>query len=302
VIHPAFSEVAGYIRRYESGWVIPHDDPQALREVVLGILADPEDARRRGERARRLAAEIFAWDKTTGPLGGFVRRPRMRHERTEHPEAARAAVTGDQQVARQHDAHTGPPEGYLITDTWNRRLPEKLDRVYGKRRSKSAQIAARSRGFLKALPTALVGRRARAVDGQMRSALSELVAGRSHGQRFLCPRNGLSGIEVLPATFGRANTCRLVLHIRTNPGAAADIHSLDLPTHEMKDGQPLAFRFPPMPDSANRWLYFVADSPDGVSGDAISMYAAPYAEHLQAQRYEDGLPADGVLVMTLEFN
>jgi GT2 family glycosyltransferase/glycosyltransferase involved in cell wall biosynthesis len=302
VIHPAFSEVAGHIRRYEAGWVVAHDDSDALREVVLSILAHPEEARRRGANAQRLASEVFAWDKTTGPLARFVRRPTMRHERAENARLDQAGTAGGGPATGHRPTRTGAPGGYLIADTWNKKLPEKLDRVYGKRRSLPAQVASRSRGFLRSLAPALVGRRARAVDGQMRAALPELVAGHSHGQRFLCPRNGLSGIVLAPATFGRTNTCRLVLHIRTNPGAQADIHSVDLPAHEMKDGQPLAFRFMPIPDSAGRWFYFVADSPDGVPGDAISLYAAPYAEDLQAQRYEDGLPADGALVMALEFN
>jgi hypothetical protein len=70
----------------------------------------------------------------------------------------------------------------------------------------------------------------------------------------------------------------------------------------MKDGQTVAFRFPPIPDSAGRWFYFVADSPDAVPGDAVSLYAISRAQDLQAQRYEDGLPSEGSLVMRLEFN
>ena len=64
----------------------------------------------------------------------------------------------------------------------------------------------------------------------------------------------------------------------------------------------MAFRFPPIPDSGMRWFYFVADSPDAVPGDAISLYATARAEDMHAQRYEDGLPAQGSLVMSLEYN
>ena len=56
VIHAAFSEVADYIRDWEAGWIVPHDDAEALREVVTGILSNPDEARRRGENAQRLAA------------------------------------------------------------------------------------------------------------------------------------------------------------------------------------------------------------------------------------------------------
>ena len=63
VIHAAFSEVADYIREWEAGWVVPHDDPEALHRVVLSILANPEEAQRRGENAQRLARERFSWDR-----------------------------------------------------------------------------------------------------------------------------------------------------------------------------------------------------------------------------------------------
>src|SRR5205823_12218452 len=167
----------------------------------------------------------------------------------------------------------------------------------------AAQLGARSMGLIRSFAPAK-GTRSRpvAVNGQMRYALPELIAGHSQGQRFFSPHNGLSGIEVAVSTMGRRNTSRLVLHLGTNPGRSSDIHSLNLPTHDLKEGQTVAFRFPPIPDSGMRWFYFVADSPDAVPGDAISLYATARAEDMHAQRYEDGLPAQGSLVMSLEYN
>ena len=65
----------------------------------------------------------------------------------------------------------------------------------------------------------------------------------------------------------------------------------------------LAFRFTPIPDSANRWFYFVAESPDGAPGDAVTLWATlrPSAG-ANGQRYEDGLPAQGSLVLGFAFN
>jgi hypothetical protein len=157
-------------------------------------------------------------------------------------------------------------------------------------------------GLLRSLVPVPGSGRPHAVNGQIRYALPELLGGHSLGLRFLSPHNGLSGISVVVATQGRRNTPRLVLHIRTNPGSPSDLHSIEIPVHDLKDGQAIAFRFPPLPDSANRWFYFVADSPDGVPGDAVSMYATPRDEKLVAQRYEDGVPAEGSLVVALEFN
>ena len=46
----------------------------------------------------------------------------------------------------------------------------------------------------------------------------------------------------------------------------------------------------------------MAESPDGAPGDAVSLWATPGAGDRRAQRYEDGLPSGGELVMSLEFN
>jgi GT2 family glycosyltransferase len=290
VIHPAFSEVSSYILAYEAGWVVPHDDPAALREVILSILANPDEARRRGENAQRLAADLFSWDKTITPLAAFVHRPYIRPDRAALPDLDDRPT----HKATSHAATSANPEGYLVTDSWDRKLPARLATVHASRRRLSAQVTARSRGLLRAFaPTRISPRR---------YPLTELVAGHSQGQRFLSKQNGLSGIVVVPALFGRSNTSRLVLHIRTNPGASSDLHSLNLPAHNLKEGQALAFRFPPIPDSANRWFYFIADSPDGVPGDAVTLYATNQPEGIAAQRYEDGLPTEGALVMSLEYN
>jgi hypothetical protein len=133
-------------------------------------------------------------------------------------------------------------------------------------------------------------------------ALPELVEGRSHGQRFLCPRDGLSGIRVEVGTFGRRNTSELVLHLRTHPGAPHDLYALRVAAHKLRDGETLTMRFPPIRPSANRWLYFVAESPDGVPGDSVTLWATTRAGGIRGQRYEDGLPAEGALLMTLEFD
>lgn len=317
VIHPAFSEVAAHIREYEAGWIAPHDDQQALRDIVISILDNPDEARRRGENAQRLARERFTWDKTVEKLAEFVRQPYMRNERRGLPQkekiaaavaavVAAAVASGDTPQTAMPVApvvRSGPPTGYVITDSWDRKLPPNLEHIYGKRRSIAAQIGARSTGLLRALAPIRGSKvRPQAVNGQMRYALPELIAGHSQGQRFFSPHNGLSGIDVIISTRQRRNTSRLVLHIRTNPGGSADTYSLNIPTHKLKDGQTVAFRFPPIPDSAGRWFYFVADSPDAVPGDAISLYATHYPEDARAQRYEDGLPAEGSLVMALEFN
>ncbi len=291
VIHASYSEVARHIQEYEAGWVVSHDNPHALREVVLSILDDPNEAARRGHNAQRLVRDRFSWDRTIQALDRFVREPHIRGERAARPPRPSMPVR---------------PQGYVIPVGQNGKdgrwipSPEKL-RV--KRQGIVSQVAARSAELLRSLAP-VKGSRARPVlvGGQKRFALPELTAGHSHGQRFLCPHPGLSGIRVAVNTFGRRNTSRLVLHLRASPAARSDLYTLEVPAHTLRDGDMLAFRFPPMADSEGRWLYFVAESPDGVPGDAVSLWATTQAGPTPARRYEDGLPAGGFLVMELEFD
>jgi GT2 family glycosyltransferase len=298
VIHGAYSEVAEHIREYEAGWVVEHDDLDALREVVISVLANPSEAERRGRNAQRLAFERFNWNKTVEPLAKFVRSPHMRPRRREaaRPQELTAAA------ATQRVGYSGPPAGFVVEHTWNKALPAKLQQVHARRREPLAQARARARDLLGALRLLSSGPIAVRVNGSGTNALSDIIVGRSHGQRFFSAHNGLSGVRVRVAVRGKASTSRLVLHLRAYPGAPQDIYSVDIPTYRLRDGQTVVLRFPPLEDSAGRWYYFSAESPDAVPGDAVSLYASTGPEGVRGQRYEDGLPAPGALQMKLEFN
>lgn len=43
----------------ETGWLVPPEDPAALTDALAAVLADPEEARRRGAAGRRRAAELY---------------------------------------------------------------------------------------------------------------------------------------------------------------------------------------------------------------------------------------------------
>jgi glycosyltransferase involved in cell wall biosynthesis len=59
----------------ETGWLVPPEDPEALASVLAGVLADPGEARRRGEAGRRRVAERYrpamaaaAWRAAVGSV------------------------------------------------------------------------------------------------------------------------------------------------------------------------------------------------------------------------------------------
>jgi GT2 family glycosyltransferase/glycosyltransferase involved in cell wall biosynthesis len=294
VIHAAFSEVAGVIREHEAGWIVRHDDPDGLRAIVASILADPSEARRRGENAARLARERFTWDLTVDALDRFVRDPYIRSARM-----SRTARRDEHSTLRDPSRYVtaggiAPHVDGLVPS--QPQAARKLQTVHDRRRTVPAQVRARANEVLRSVKGAVSAPLA----GQVQ--LPELVAGHSLGQRFYVAETGLSGVRVQVETFGRRNTSRLFLRLRDNPGASVDLFHIEIPTHNLTQGQLLALRFPPIPDSAGRAFYFVAESPDGVPGDAISLRGSARSGDLRAQRYDDGIPASGYLVMSLEYN
>ncbi|HUP28010.1 MAG TPA: hypothetical protein VM409_06215, partial [Chloroflexia bacterium] len=66
--------------------------------------------------------------------------------------------------------------------------------------------------------------------------------------------------------------------------------------------QAVLFSFPIIVDSWNKWFYIMAECPGGVPGDAVTLLATKSRGALQGQRYEDGLPAGGSLLIGLEFS
>lgn len=79
VMYNNYSELSGYISRYEAGWVVSPEDEAGFKSIVEEILARPEEVGRRGQNAQRLVRDHFTWDKTIGPLASFCRGPGFRH-------------------------------------------------------------------------------------------------------------------------------------------------------------------------------------------------------------------------------
>ncbi len=304
VIHPAYSEVAEHIRAYEAGWVVPHDNASALSDIVMSILANPNEAKRRGQNAQRLARERFSWDVTSDPLLSFLKHPYMRSARGKRQQETSLAAFSP--VIKRPIAVTGGASGrghsgqVISAET---ELPPRLQQLQRKRRTIVSQLTARASSLAREIgPIRSTRKRPDYAGGSKRFLLTELLAGHSHGERFLCPQDGLSGIGVVVDTFGRRNTSRLRLHLRDSPGAESDYYSIEIPAQNLKSRQTVTFRFPQLGGSSNRWFYLVAESPDGVPGDAVTLWATEQSERIEGQRYEDGLPSGGHLVLSLEFN
>lgn len=58
----------------ETGWLVPPKDPAALTAALIAMLADPEEARRRGEAGRRRYEALFTFEAFEGRVGVWLGR------------------------------------------------------------------------------------------------------------------------------------------------------------------------------------------------------------------------------------
>jgi glycosyltransferase involved in cell wall biosynthesis len=59
VVASAVSGIPEVVQDGETGWLVPPEDPRALKEALEDVLAQPQEARRRGEAGRRRVDECF---------------------------------------------------------------------------------------------------------------------------------------------------------------------------------------------------------------------------------------------------
>ncbi|HSS75166.1 MAG TPA: glycosyltransferase [Thermoanaerobaculia bacterium] len=79
VVASAVSGIPEVVVDGETGWLVPPEDPRALRQALEDVLARPEEARRRGEAGRRRVEERYRpfkaatlWRQAVlGMTGGF---------------------------------------------------------------------------------------------------------------------------------------------------------------------------------------------------------------------------------------
>jgi UDP-glucose 4-epimerase len=55
--------IADYAIDGETAWIVPQEDPKAIADTVLKVLANPEKAKAMSERGRKLVEEEYDWDK-----------------------------------------------------------------------------------------------------------------------------------------------------------------------------------------------------------------------------------------------
>lgn len=82
VIYGNYLELSELINRYQAGWIVDPNDPQAIREVIESIIKVPrEKLIEYSKNAQRLVKEHFVWTKTIEPLDEFCQNPKIRSKK-----------------------------------------------------------------------------------------------------------------------------------------------------------------------------------------------------------------------------
>jgi hypothetical protein len=127
VVYGDYGELTSMIREYEAGWIASPEDAHALRELLLKVVHDPTEIRRRGTNAQRLASERLSWARTTEPLDRFCRDP-VRRRRS--PSSALVVSRDDAEAWRDELAALRATKSFRAIDPL-RRVYRRLRRASG---------------------------------------------------------------------------------------------------------------------------------------------------------------------------
>jgi glycosyltransferase involved in cell wall biosynthesis len=254
VLYNNYAELSSYIRAYDAGWTVDPLDAGAIRAVFESILDDPAALTRKSENARRLVRERLSWDRTAGPLDAFCRQPYKRNL------AQRGHLTVVDALVPL------PPAGERPKD-------EIIAQMRAELRQLRRKPLARGQAWVKEHAKRLLRvDRALNLGGRKVRLGRSLVSGQRIGQVIRADAASLSGVELLVATFGRSNSCDVVLHLQVAADAREEIATARVSALDMRDGAFCSFNFPPVADSADREFYFWVESPDAIFGDCIAPF------------------------------
>lgn len=287
VIYNDYSELSDYIRRYEAGWVLDPEDRDGLKAIIAAILAEPDLLQERSRNAQRLVRECFTWDRAIDDLDRFCRRPLLRPKETSFLERLADLVKPPQ-------PELPPPAPVEVVPS---ALEPVLRTIAGQRRAPLGQAVAQARHLAK---QALGINRRSVHDGVLVEIASDLIGRRRHSQRFQAQFNGLCGIAVRFATYGRLNTPDVTLRLRADEDPTP-LATVTQNASLIKDGAWHLFHFPPITTSQERLYLFSIESPRGVAGDCVTLWVEVEGGNETELHYEDDQPVAGRLAYRLEY-
>lgn len=115
------------------------------------------------------------------------------------------------------------------------------------------------------------------------------------GQTFVADYDGLTGVDVLMATYNRTNSGEFIFHLKSNPYAEKDLHSARLDIAEVRDNSYFRIRFPKMKSTKRRTFYFYLEAPQSRPGNAITIWSHSQDSYRKGQKIVNSTPSPGDL-------
>ncbi len=252
------------IQQQQLGLTVPPGQVDALAQAILTLAGDSDLRRACATNVQRVA-ESFHWKKVAQPLVEFCCAPQPA---IDHRIVGAATIRSDRVVADRDTPFAA-------------QVKAEVRRV---RRSRRAQLSARIKHTIKQV---LQRRYTSVLFERPIEAEDVLLPGQRRGQTLQAYAPNLNGVDVLIGTFGRVNTCEVVLHLCDSREAATDIVTVRSDALTLQDCELHTFAFSPIADSAGREFYVWLESPDAMLSDGVTLFHyIENGELVLAQHYQ----------------
>jgi len=171
-----------------------------------------------------------------------------------------------------------------------------LDAIHNVRRRVRVRWRARIRGWAKRL---LQTDEDRTLNYAPVRSVGELTGKRRIGQSFVARRPNLHRMDIMLGTYGRRNTRDIIFHLQAFPNAPDDLATVIINASFLDDNAYVRFEFLPQSDAGA--MYFCIESPDSVSGDAITALAYSHVNLKDAQLRLGRRSSKGQLIFGLYY-
>lgn len=123
----------------------------------------------------------------------------------------------------------------------------------------------------------------------------ELSRGHSAGQTFTATADNLTAVQVFGGTYRRRLRGTIVLHLKTDSAAPADVATAKLFGSQVGDAQWWTFTFPPIAASKGRKFYFSIEAQDMAPGAGFAVGYIANGPYPPGRRFVDDRPVGGDL-------
>lgn len=121
------------------------------------------------------------------------------------------------------------------------------------------------------------------------------------GQTFLAEYEGLSGIDVLMATYNRKNTGEFIFHLKDDIRTTEDLFNCKIDIGQLKDNQYVTFNFPRIRNSKGKTIYFYIEAPQSQPGNAITIWSNSKDSYTEGEKFVNGVASEGDLAFKTKY-